>query len=144
MTIVIPRARRSCIQCGASNPEYSQLEQKNWTRADLCPACFQASKPEIYWKRSVKEKTFTDFSSFVELLRENVESCEPVDQCTGLLLAEFLIRAKLLKRHPKAAGRFRLRDSSEEFEFKQTDFLREIRVEAQKKINEYMSHARVN
>ncbi len=142
MTIVIPRAKRTCIQCGASNPEYSQLEGKSWARSDLCPNCFKAKKPEIYWKRAPKEKSHADFSSLVEALREYALSQEAIDQCTGLLLAEFLLRAKVVKRVQGSTGKFRLKDSTDEFQFIQTDFPLEIRKDAQKRINETMTNVR--
>ena len=136
MTMSIPRAKRICVLCKALSPSHSSLNEdekhKVWNRSDLCPDCFSKQESAIFWKRSRREKVKSDVSGMVAELKEFALSVEPLDQCTGLLLAEFLVRKQILKR--VSQGHFRFKDSDEELIFERVDFPRELFLEAQSRI----------
>lgn len=138
MTISIPKAKRVCIGCGTISPAYSRLNEdekhKVWNRTDLCPDCFSKQEGTIFWKRATREKVKRDVTGILEDLRMHIASNNDLDQCTALLLSEFLVRKQVLKRI--SPGQFRFRDSEEVVSFARVDFPREIFLEAQSRVSE--------
>ncbi len=141
MTISIPRPKRCCSVCGIQRPTYSKLDEKKrdeWVRLDLCPSCFKEQKADIFWKRAEKEESKIDFSSLLGQLKDLSLSSDEVDRCTGLLLAEFLVRSKLVKRLSLELLLFRVKSTNEEIQFTGAAFSQEIRKTAQHKLLELL------